>query len=42
LIRALDVVVTVTECPTRYLSVIEVGVVRLDGADEISVEVLFP
>jgi hypothetical protein len=39
--RALDVV-TVTECLTRSLSLIEVGVVRLDGAGDISVEVLFP
>jgi hypothetical protein len=38
----LDVVVTVAECLTRCLSLIEVGVVRLDGAGDISVEVLFP
>ena len=31
-----------TECLTRWLSLIEVGVVRLDGAGDISVEVLFP
>ena len=34
--------VTVTECLTRCLSLIEVGVVRLDGAGDISVELLFP
>jgi hypothetical protein len=38
----LDVVVTVAECLTRCLSLIEGGVVRLDGAGDISVEVLFP
>jgi hypothetical protein len=32
----------VTVCLTRCLSLIEVGVVRLDGAGDISVEVLFP
>jgi hypothetical protein len=40
--RALDVVVTVTECLLRCLSLIDVRVVRLDGAGNISVEVLFP
>jgi hypothetical protein len=42
LVRPLPVVVTVTECLTRCLSPIDVGVVRLDGAGDISVEVLFP
>jgi hypothetical protein len=42
LIRALDVVVTVTVCLTRCLSLIDVGVVLLDGAGDISIEVLFP
>ena len=40
--RALDVVVTVTVCLTRCLSLIDVGVVLLDGAGDISIEVLFP
>ena len=43
MIRALDVVVTGTDCLTRCLWLIDVGVVRrLDGAGDISVEVLFP
>ena len=31
-----------TECRTRCLRLIDVGVVRLDGAGDISVEVLSP
>jgi hypothetical protein len=42
LIRALDVVVTVTVCLTRCVSLIDVGVVLLGVAGDISVEVLFP